>query len=43
MVSAVPIFLTFFVNRSFLFAAAPWSVTISGSAILLAIFFRRSG
>ena len=40
---AVPIFLTYFVNRSFLYAAMPWSVTISGSAILLAIFFRRSG
>ncbi len=40
---AVPIFLTYFVNRSFIFGAALWSVTISVSAILLATFFRRSG
>ncbi|GAB6273507.1 MAG: hypothetical protein STSR0004_03700 [Peptococcaceae bacterium] len=40
---AAPIFLTYFVNPSFIYVAAPWSVTISGSAILLAIFFRRSG
>lgn len=39
---AAPIFLTYFVNRSFMWAAALWSVTITGSAILLALFFRRS-
>ena len=38
---AVPIFLTYFVNRSFMWAAALWCVTIAGSAILLALFFRR--
>lgn len=40
---AVPIFLTYFVSPSFIYLAALWSITISGSAILLAIFFRRSG
>ena len=40
-VLAVPIFLTYFVNRSFMPAASLWSVTIAGSAILLALFFRR--
>ncbi len=39
---AVPIFLTYFVNRSFMWVAALWSVTIAGSAILLALFFRRA-
>lgn len=38
---AVPIFLTYFVNRSFIWLAALWSVTITGSAILLAVHFRR--
>jgi hypothetical protein len=38
---AVPIFLTYFVNRSFIWMAALWSVTITGSAILLAVQFRR--
>ncbi len=38
---AVPIFLTYFVNRSFIWGAAPWAVTISGSAILIALYFRR--
>lgn len=40
---SLPIFLTYFVDRSFIYIAALWSVTISGSAILLAVFFRRSG
>ena len=39
---AVPIFLTYFVNRSFIYGAALWSFTILGSAVLLAIYFRRS-
>ncbi len=39
---AVPIFLTYFVNRSFIWGAALWSVTITASAVLLAIFFRRA-
>lgn len=38
---AIPIFLTYFVNRSFIWAAALWSVTITGSAVLLIAFFRR--
>jgi hypothetical protein len=38
---AVPIFLTYFVNRSFIVGAALWSVTISASGVLLTIFFRR--
>lgn len=42
-VVAVPIFLTYFVNRSFIYGAALWSVTISAAGILLAIFFRRVG
>ncbi len=42
-VVAVPIFLTYFVNRSFIYAAALWSVTISAAGILLAVFFRRVG
>jgi hypothetical protein len=39
---AVPIFLTYFVDRSFIYGAALWSFTILGSAVLLAIFFHRS-
>jgi hypothetical protein len=39
---ALPIFLTYFVNRSFIWAAALWSVTITGSAVLLIGFFRRA-
>ena len=38
---AVPIFLTYFVNRSFIWLAALWSVTVFCSAILVAIHFRR--
>ncbi len=37
---AVPIFLTYFVNRSFMWGAALWSVTITGSALLLTSYFR---
>lgn len=38
---AVPIFLTYFVNRSFLWVAALWSVTMIASAVLLIAYFRR--
>ena len=38
---AVPIFLTYFVNRSFIWMSAFWSVTITSSAILIAVNFRR--
>ena len=41
-VLAVPIFLTYFVSRAFMWGAALWSVTITASAVLLAIFFRRA-
>ncbi len=40
-VLGVPIFLTYFVNRSFMWAAALWSVSITASAILLAVHFRH--
>ena len=40
---AVPIFLTYFVNRSFIWMAGLWSVTITGSAILLSVHFHRVG
>jgi hypothetical protein len=40
-VLAVPIFLTYFVDRTFMWGAALWSVTITASAVLVAIFFRR--
>jgi hypothetical protein len=39
--TAVPIFITYFVNRSFIYAAALWSVTVTASALLLAVRFRR--
>ena len=41
-VLGIPIFITYFVDRGFMWLAAPWSVTITGSAVLLAIHFRRS-
>ena len=41
-VLAVPIFLTYFVNRVFMWGAALWSVTITAAAVLLAIVFRRA-
>ena len=41
-VLAVPIFLTYFVDRAFMWGAALWSVTITVSAVLLAIVFRRA-
>ena len=40
---AAPIFLTYFVNRSLIWVAAFWSVTVTGSAILLAVHFHRVG
>ena len=41
-VLAVPIFLTYFDNRVFMWGAALWSVTITAAAVLLAIVFRRA-
>ncbi len=41
-VLAIPIFLTYFVSRAFMWGAALWSVTITASALLLAIVFRRA-
>ena len=41
-VLAVPIFLTYFVDRAFMWGAALWSVTITASAVLLAFVFRRA-
>ena len=41
-VLAIPIFLTYFVNRSFMWVAALWSVTTTGSALLLVMFFRSA-
>ena len=40
-VLAFPIILTYFVNPSFIYVAAPWGVTVPVSAILLAVRFRR--
>ena len=40
---AVPIFITYFINRSFIWLAARWSITITATAILLAIHCRRVG
>lgn len=40
---AVPIFLTYFVDRAFIYGAALWSVTLSGLGILMARHFRRLG
>lgn len=39
---AVPIFLTYFVSRTFIYGAALWSVTLSASGLLIAMFFRRA-
>lgn len=38
---ALPVFLTYFVSRSFIYGAALWSVTLAGSAWLIAAHFRR--
>ena len=38
---ALPIFLTYFVSRTFVYGAALWSVTLSVSGLLIALFFRR--
>ena len=38
---ALPIFLTYFVSRTFIYGAALWSVTLSASALLMAAFFTR--
>lgn len=39
---AVPIFLTYFVSRTLIYGAALWSVTLSVSGLLIAMFFRRA-
>jgi hypothetical protein len=39
---ALPIFLTYFVSRTFLYGAALWSVTLTASGVLMAAFFRRA-
>jgi hypothetical protein len=38
---ALPIFLTYFVSRTFIYGAALWSVTLSASGVLMAVFFQR--
>ena len=38
---ALPIFLTYFVSRTFIYGAALWSVTLTASAVLMTVFFRR--
>ncbi len=38
---AVPVFLTYFVSRTFIYGAALWSVTLAVSGCLIATFFRR--
>jgi hypothetical protein len=37
----VPVVLTYFVDRVFIYAAAPWAVTVPGSSILLPLYFQR--
>jgi len=37
----IPILLTYFVDPAFIYVAALWGVTVSGSSILLAVSFRR--
>ena len=37
----VPILLTYFVDRRFIYAAGLWGITVPASAIFLAAFFRR--
>jgi hypothetical protein len=38
---AVPILLTYFVDRGFIYVAGLWGITVPGAGILLAIYFRR--
>lgn len=38
---AVPILLTYFVDRAFIYLAGLWGITVPGAGILLAIYFRR--
>jgi hypothetical protein len=38
----VPVVLTYFVDRRFIYAAFPWAITVPGATILLALFFRRA-
>jgi hypothetical protein len=37
----VPILLTYFVDRAYIYVAGLWGITVPGAAILLAIYFRR--
>jgi hypothetical protein len=42
--AAVPILLTYFVDRAFIVLAGPvWTMAICGAAVSLAVFFRRLG
>jgi hypothetical protein len=38
---ALPIFLTYFVSRTFLYGAALWSVTLTTLGMVMAVYFRR--
>ena len=40
--TALPIALTYFVSRTFIYGAALWSVTLFASAMLMAAFFTRA-
>src|SRR5207245_3322048 len=43
-VAVVPILLTYFVDRAFLLIAGPlWGLAIPTTAVLLAVWFRRTG
>lgn len=38
---ALPVYLTYFVSRTFIYGAAVWSVTLAMSGLLIATFFHR--
>ncbi len=38
---ALPILLTYFVSRTFIYGAALWSVTLTALGILMAVYFQR--
>jgi hypothetical protein len=40
---AVPILLTYFVDRGFIYVAGLWGLTVPAAGILLAVYFRRGG
>lgn len=40
-VLGIPVLLTYFVNPAFFGVAALWGITVPGSTVLLALFFRR--